>query len=69
MMLTGMHGVPLDDKWRSHMVRSLFRATRWNRYSANWPIVMAALRELWKAGKVSELKSPFYELVEDRLSK
>ena len=34
-----------------------------NEYRKNWPIVLAALRELWKTGKVSELKSPFYELV------
>ena len=38
-----------------------------NEYRKNWPIVLAALRELWKTGKVSELKSPFYELV--RLSR
>jgi hypothetical protein len=34
---------------------------RWNPYVSNWPIVLAALRRLWETGKVSELKSPFYE--------
>jgi hypothetical protein len=46
------------------MVRSLFGAARWNRYVANWPVVLAALSRLWETGKVSELKSPFYELFE-----
>lgn len=63
-MLTGIPGVPFDEQWRSRMVRSLFGATRWNRYVSNWPVVLAALHRLWDAGKVSELKSPFYELLE-----
>jgi len=43
------------------MVRKLFGATRWNQYVANWPVVLAALRELWEMGRVSELKTPFCE--------
>jgi len=27
----------------------------------NWPMMVAALRQLWKMGKVSELKTPFYK--------
>jgi hypothetical protein len=46
------------------MINGLFGATRWNQYVANWPVVLAALNRLWEAGKVSELKSPFYEPVE-----
>ena len=40
------------------------RAMRWSPYVTNWPVVLDALRHLWQAGKVSELKSPFYEPVE-----
>ncbi len=29
--------------------------------TTNWPILLKALRRLWEMGKVSELKSPFYE--------
>ena len=54
---------PPSDTWNSHLVKNLFGAIRMNEYRKNWPIVLAALRELWKTGKVSELKSPFYELV------
>ena len=53
-------GIPLGDQWQRRVVR----ATRWNQYTANWPVVLDALRQLWERGKVSELKSPFYELVE-----
>ena len=62
-MLTGITGIPFDNESRARMVRSLFGATRWNRYVANWPVVLDALHQLWEAGKVSELKSPFYEPV------
>ena len=34
---------------------------RWNPYVTNWPVVLGALRQLWEVGKVSQLKSPFYE--------
>jgi hypothetical protein len=51
------------------MVQRLFRATRWNQYTANWPVVLDALIRLWKMGKVSELKSPFYEPVEKPILK
>jgi transcriptional accessory protein Tex/SPT6 len=54
---------PPSDSWNSHLVKNLLGAIRMNEYRKNWPIVLAALRELWKTGKVSELKSPFYELM------
>jgi hypothetical protein len=63
-MLTGLTGFPLDQEWRSRTVRALFGATRWNQYVANWTVTLDALRRLWEAGRVSELKSPFYEPVE-----
>jgi hypothetical protein len=56
--------IPLDAEWTSHVVRGIFGATRWNQYRSNWPVVLDVLRQLWEAGKVSELKSPFYEPVE-----
>jgi hypothetical protein len=42
-------------------VRGLFGAMRMNQYVANWPVLLDALRRLWETGKVSELKTPFYE--------
>lgn len=65
-MFTGMF---LDAEWQGRVAKGLFGATRWNQYRSNWPIVLDALRELWEVGKVSELKSPFYELVEKSTSK
>ena len=58
-------GFPFNDEWqsRSH-VRALFGAARWNQYVSNWSVTLAALRHLWKMGKVSELKSPYYDLVD-----
>jgi len=55
-------GFPFQDEWlsRSH-VTALFSAARWNQYVKNWPVALAALRQLWEMGKVSELKSPYYE--------
>jgi hypothetical protein len=44
-------------------VGDLFQITRWNQYVSHWPIALKALRQLWEIGKVSELKSPFYDLV------
>jgi hypothetical protein len=61
IMLTGF---PLDNEPKSRMISGLFGAARWNQYVANWPVVLAALNRLWEVGKVSELKSPFYEPVE-----
>ena len=46
------------------MISGLFGAARWNQYVAHWPVVLAALNRLWEVGKVSELKTPFYEPVE-----
>jgi hypothetical protein len=56
-------GFPVSDTSNSHLVKNLFGAVRMNEYRRNWPIVLAALRQLWETGKVSELKSPFYEPV------
>jgi len=49
------------EEWKSHMLRALFGAARWNQYASNWSVTLDALRRLWEMGKVSELKSPFYE--------
>jgi len=32
-----------------------------NQYLANWPVLLDALRRLWEIGRVSELKTPFYD--------
>jgi hypothetical protein len=56
---------PFSDVWKSDsMVKGLFDAVRMNQYVANWPVVLNALRRLWEIGKVSELKTSFYEPVE-----
>ena len=43
------------------LLAAMRRNERWNQYVANWPIVLDALRKLWEMGKVSELKTPFFE--------
>jgi hypothetical protein len=60
-MLTGFI---FGEESHRRMVGGLFRATHWNQYRENWPVVLNALHRLWEMGKVSELKSPFYEPVE-----
>ena len=65
-MLTGF---PLGVDWNSRMVTAIFGMARWNPYVSNWPIVLEALRRLWETGKVSELKSPFYEPLEKPANK
>jgi hypothetical protein len=60
-MLTGF---PLGDEWQRRLVRTILGMARWNPYVSNWPVVLNALRRLWEMGKVSELKSPFYEPVD-----
>ena len=76
-MLTGF---PLGDDRQSYPFEALFRAVRWNRsasmrykeyaeYVENWPIVLDALRQLWEMGKVSELKTPYYEPFEKPANK
>lgn len=57
-MLTGL---PLYPGRQNDIMRRILGLARWNPYARNWPIVLEALRELWESGKVSELKSPFYE--------
>jgi hypothetical protein len=59
-MLTGF---PLGVESNSRMAR-IFGMARWNPYVSNWPLVLEALRKLWEMGKVSELRSPFYESFE-----
>jgi hypothetical protein len=36
------------------------------RLTTNWPLILDALRRLWEMGKVSEMKSPFYEVLGKR---
>jgi hypothetical protein len=60
-MLTGF---PLGDEWNRRLVRMILGMARWNPYASIWPVVLIALRRMWEMGKVSELKSPFYEPVE-----
>ena len=53
-----------SDVWKSdRMVRGLHDMVRMNQYVSNWPVVLDALRRLWETGKVSQLKSSFYEPV------
>jgi hypothetical protein len=40
-----------------------------SRFMTNWPIILDALHHLWEMGKVSELKTPFYELFEKPANK
>ena len=63
-MLTGL---PFHDEGMhpSH-VKALLRAARWNQYVEHWSEALHALRRLWEMGKVSELKSPFYEPVKKK---
>jgi hypothetical protein len=62
-------GFSLSDDWNRNLIRNLLGALRMNQYRTNWPVVLAALRQLWETGKVSELKSPFYEPVEKPLDR
>jgi hypothetical protein len=57
-----------DKEWMSKRVQDLFELARrtrstqqWIRYESNWPVALSALRQLWETGRVSELKSPFWE--------
>jgi hypothetical protein len=57
-----------DQEWMLKNVLRVFEYTRrarltkqWIRYESNWPIALKALRQLWETGRVSELKSPFWE--------
>ena len=59
-MLTGFH-LGVESR---QIAQAIFGLARWNPYVSNWPIVLTALRHLWELGKVSELKSPYYEPVE-----
>lgn len=54
-------GSSLGDAWKSQFVAALLNMVHMNRYIANWPVVLDALRQLWETGKVSELRTPFYE--------
>ncbi|HEX9385678.1 MAG TPA: hypothetical protein VF918_05115 [Anaerolineales bacterium] len=50
-------------------ISGMVRMNQYNQYMRHWPIVLKALRRLWELGKVSELKSPFYEPVEKPANK
>jgi len=61
---------PFSDEWQSRpMVMPLFGLARWNQYVSNWSVALDALRRLWDTGKVSELKSPFFEPLEKPANK
>jgi hypothetical protein len=64
-----LNGFIFSDEWKSNMMRALLSATRWNQYFANWSVALDALRKLWEMGKVSELKTPFYEPFEKPANK
>ena len=64
-----MNGFIFGDEWKSNMMKALVNAMRWNKYFGNWPIVLNALRRLWEIGKVSEMKTPFYEPFEKTIYK
>jgi len=59
----------LSHQSESRAAKGLLGLARWNGYVFNWPIVLKALRWLWEMGKSSELKSPFYEPVEQQANK
>jgi len=50
-------------------ISGMVRMNQYNQYMRHWPIVLKALRRLWELGKVSELKSPFFEPVEKPANK
>jgi hypothetical protein len=70
-------GFPFSDEWQSprmvlallDIMRSIRHTQQWNRYVLNWPIALDALHRLWKTGRVSELKTPFYEPLEKLANK
>lgn len=66
---------PFSDEWKNksdvlnfvdliRRLTSFYDMNQYRQYVAQWPVALEALRTLWKAGKVSQLKSPFYEPVE-----
>ncbi len=44
--------------------KRLLGAMRMNQYTANWHIVLEALRQLWETGKVTKLETPYFESIE-----
>ncbi len=52
---------PIQDERKTW--KDLLGAMRMNQYRANWPVVLDALRQLWKTGKVTKLETPLIELV------
>ena len=60
-MLTGFPFYPTP---QTDIMQRILGVARWSPYVMNWPVVLAALRALWENGKVSQLKSPFYERIE-----
>lgn len=43
------------------ILKLILKSHEWSQYVANWAVVLEALRTLWKLGKVSQLKTPFYD--------
>ena len=75
MLLDLIEKYSLGGEEKSRLMMALLTAARRNHatltryrdyveYVENRPIALVALRRLWEMGKVSELKTPFYELFE-----
>jgi hypothetical protein len=67
-MLSGIEFL-IDQESKNRGMKALLGATRWNQYFYHWPVALAALRQLWEMGRVSELKSPFYEPFEKPINR
>ncbi len=66
-LLDGQPCTPEEVERKIGIAREYVRqieAQAFSRLMTNWPILLDALRHLWGMGKVSELKSPFYEPLE-----
>lgn len=73
-------GIPDNNEWKNksdmlnfidltRRLTSFHDMNQYRQYEAQWPIALEALRTLWEVGKMSELKSPFYERVEKRTNR
>ena len=54
-------GFPISDEWKKRSTEKLLNAVHMNRIMANWPVVLAALRQLWETGKATKLETPYFE--------
>lgn len=52
---------PLSDEWKKRTTQNLLSLMRLNQIMANWPVVLAALRQLWETGKETKLETPYFE--------